>query len=99
MRAARRAAGARSAIKQAAYLVYDVNGNKVSVFIFDANDVPIESRRKTVVGNREVYLDQEHGYNVALFRDHGVGYAIASELDQDQMMKLVSSAGFPPKRR
>jgi mycothiol system anti-sigma-R factor len=79
----------------AAYLVYDVNGDKVSVFIFDANDMPIETRRKTVIGNREVYFDQEHGYNVALFRDRGVGYAIASDLDQEQMMKLVSSAVAP----
>ena len=81
--------------KPAAYLVYDINGDKVSVFIFDANDMPIETRRKTVIGNRDVYFDQEHGYNVALFRDRGVGYAIASDLDQDQMMKLVSSAVAP----
>lgn len=81
--------------KQAAYLVYDVHGDKVSVFIFDASELPIEARRKAVVGNREVYFDQEHGYNVALFRDRGVGYAIASDLDQDQMMKLVSSAVAP----
>ena len=70
--------------KQAAYLVYDINGDKVSVFIFDAGDLPIESRRKTVIGNREVYFDQEHGYNVALFRDRGVGYAIASDLDKSR---------------
>lgn len=81
--------------KPAAYLVYDVNGDKVSVFIFDASDLPIEARRKAVVGNREVYFDQEHGYNVALYRDRGVGYAIASDLDQDQMLKLVSSAVSP----
>ena len=81
--------------KQAAYLVYDVHGDKVSVFIFDASDLPIEARRKAVVGNREVYFDQEHGYNVALFRDRGVGYAIASDLDQDQMLKLVSAAVSP----
>ncbi len=81
--------------KPAAYLVYDVNGDKVSVFIFDANDLPIETRRKTVIDNHEVYFDQEHGYNVALFRDRGVGYAIASDLDQDQMVKLVSSAVSP----
>ena len=80
---------------QAAYLVYDVHGDKVSVFIFDANDTSIETRRKTVIGNREVYFDQEHGYNVALFRDHGVGYAIASDLDQEQMLKMVSSAVSP----
>ncbi len=81
--------------RPAAYLVYDVNGDKVSVFIFDANDMPIETRRKTVIDNREVYFDQEHGYNVALFRDRGVGYAIASDLDQEQMVKLVSSAVAP----
>ena len=81
--------------KQAAYLVYDVHGDKVSVFIFDASELPIEARRKAVVGNREVYFDQEHGYNVALYRDRGVGYAIASDLDQDQMLKLVRSAVSP----
>jgi mycothiol system anti-sigma-R factor len=81
--------------KPAAYLVYDINGDKVSVFIFDASDLPIETRRKAVIGNHEVYFDQEHGYNVALYRDRGVGYAIASDLDQDQMIKLVSSAVSP----
>jgi predicted Zn-dependent protease len=55
----------------------------------------IETRHRQVIGNREVFFDQEHGYNVALFRDRGVGYAIASDLDQDQMMKLVSSAVSP----
>ena len=81
--------------KPAAYLIYDVNGDKVSVFVFDASDLPIETRKKTVIDNREVYFDQEHGYNVALFRDRGVGYAIASDMDQDQMVKLVSSAVSP----
>lgn len=81
--------------KPAAYLIYDVNGDKVSVFVFDASDLPIETRKRTVIDNREVYFDQEHGYNVALFRDRGVGYAIASDMDQDQMVKLVSSAVSP----
>ena len=35
------------------------------------------------------------GYNVAMFRDRGVGYAIASDLDNDQMFKLVSGAVAP----
>ena len=77
---------------QAAYLFYEVDGNKVSVFVFDAGEVPMEARRHQIIGNREVYFDAERGYNVALYRDHGVGYAIAGDLDQDQMMTLVSSA-------
>jgi anti-sigma factor RsiW len=81
--------------KQAAYLVYDMNGIRVSVFVFDSGELPIEARKRVVIGNREVFLDQEHGYNVAIYRDRGVGYAIASDLDQDQIVKLVSSAFTP----
>jgi len=87
---------AEVANQQAAYLVYDVNGNKVSVFIFDPASVPLTLPQKATVQNREVYLDQEHGYNVALYRDHGVGYAIAGDLDRDQMLKLVSAAVSQP---
>jgi mycothiol system anti-sigma-R factor len=78
--------------RQAACLFYDVHGNKMSVFIFDPGELPMEAKRKEVIGNREVYLDGERGYNVALYRDQGVGYAIASDLDQDELVKLVSSA-------
>lgn len=77
---------------QAAYLMYEVDGNRVSVFIFDPGDMPLDARRHAVIGNREVYFDGEHGYNVALYRDQGVGYAIASDMDQSQMLRLVSAA-------
>jgi len=81
--------------RQAAYLVYDFNGEKVSVFVFDPAHVQMESQRKAIIKNREVYFDQERGYNVAVFQDHGVGYAIASDLDNEQMVKLVSDAVSP----
>jgi anti-sigma factor (TIGR02949 family) len=81
--------------KQAAYLVYDVNGNKVSVFVFDPSELPIEARKKQLIGNREVFFDEEHGYNVAMFRDRGVGYAFASDMDREEMSKLVSAAIAP----
>jgi anti-sigma factor RsiW len=81
--------------RQAAYLVYDVGGNKVSVFIFDPGNESLESQRKAIIDNHEVYFDQERGYNVAMYRDRGVGYAIASDLDSGQMYKLVSAAVAP----
>ena len=77
---------------QAAYLVYDLNHHKVSVFVFDASDLPIEAHQKRVIGNREVWFDEGRGYNVAMYRDRGVGYAIASDMDPNQMYELVSSA-------
>jgi anti-sigma factor (TIGR02949 family) len=81
--------------RQAAYLVYDVRGAKVSVFVFDPGGMPLEARSRREIGNHEIYLDGERGYHVALYRDRGVGYAIASDLDEDQMIGLVSSAVQP----
>lgn len=78
--------------RQAAYLRYEVDGNRVSVFIFDPGDMPISAPRKQKIGNREVFLDVERGYNVALYQDRGVSYAVTSELGEDQLIQLVSSA-------
>ncbi len=77
--------------RQAAYLQYDMNGERVGVFMFDPSQLPLGAKSKRVVGNRDVYFDQENGSNVALFEDRGVGYAITSDLDQDQMVSLVSA--------
>jgi mycothiol system anti-sigma-R factor len=87
---------AEVANQQAALLVYDLNGNKVSVFIFDPSSVPLELPQRATVSNREVFLDQEHGYNVAVFRDHGVGYAITGDVNREQMLKFVSSTVTQP---
>lgn len=77
--------------RDAAYLVYDVDGNKVSVFVFDPSAMPFEGAPHEHVGNRDVTMAQERGYNVALFEDDGVGYAIASDMDRASMLKLVSA--------
>ncbi len=78
--------------RQAAYLRYEVDGNRVSVFIFDPGDLAISAGRKQKIGNRDVFLDVERGYNVVLYQDRGVSYAVASDLAEDQLIQLVSSA-------
>jgi mycothiol system anti-sigma-R factor len=78
--------------REAAYLVYEVNGDKVSVLVFDPRDVPLQARQHRTIGNHDVYLDGQRGYNVAVYRDRDVGYAFTSEMDQDQMIQLVSTA-------
>lgn len=81
--------------RQAAYLVYNVSGNRVSVFVFDPGDLPIDGRRIRRVGGREVFLDEKAGYHVALLRNGGLGYAFASDLDEDRMFQLVSATSMP----
>lgn len=79
--------------QQAAYLLYDASGNKVSVFIFDAGDMQFETSRRMMVNDREVFVDEDRGYNVAMFRQKGVGYAIASDIPEAQMLQFVSAIG------
>ncbi len=81
--------------RDAALLMYDVDGEKVSVLVFDPSDVPLEARRTRYVGNHEVFLDGERGYHVALYRDRDLGYAFTSGMDEDRMIQLVSTAVSP----
>jgi anti-sigma factor RsiW len=75
--------------QHAAYLVYSMQGgHKVSVFVYPGN-IPIEAPRRIVVRDRPVYVGDESGYRVALFRDRGIGYALASDLDESELVRLV----------
>jgi anti-sigma factor (TIGR02949 family) len=77
----------------AAYLIYQVQGaHKVSVYVFDPGDQSISTPRRVVVDNRQVYMGVERGYRVALFRDQGVGYAVYSDLDERNVIQLVSQS-------
>ncbi len=78
--------------RDAAYLVYDVNGERVSVVVFDPSNLPLETRRSRQVGQQPVYLGGERGYHVAMFRDRDIGYAVTSDMDEDRMLQLVSTA-------
>ena len=78
--------------RQAAYLVYDVRGEKVSVFMFDPGNLRMGGPRRTRMGDHDVWLDGQRGFNVAMYRNHGVGYAITSDMDEGRMLQLVSTA-------
>ncbi|MSP62347.1 MAG: hypothetical protein EXR72_18845 [Myxococcales bacterium] len=81
--------------RDAAYLVYDVGGQKVSVLVFDPGAVRYESPRHRSVQNHNVYLDGHGGYHVATYRHGDVGYAFTSDMDEERMIQLVSSAVSP----
>lgn len=79
--------------RDAAQLLYTVGGSNVTVYVFDASGMPMDSARKRLVaGNREVYVDSARGYNVVFYRDRDVGYAFTSDLGEDEMLRLVSAS-------
>ena len=78
--------------REAAHLIYNLRGKKVSVFVFDPGDKPIPVRHARRIGNHEVALHQRGNYSVAVFRQGRVGYAITSDLPESEMLQLVSAA-------
>jgi anti-sigma factor (TIGR02949 family) len=78
--------------RDAAQLVYRVAGSQVTVYVFDPAGMAMRAPRKRIVRDRVVYLDGARGYTVVFYRDRGVGYAFASDLDADQMLRLVSAS-------
>ena len=78
--------------RQAAHLIYNVRGQKVSVLVFDPSVLPSHLDRVQRVRNHDVHFQRQAGYNVAVYRQGNVGYAITSDLPELEMMQLVSAA-------
>ena len=78
--------------RQAAHLIYNVRGQKVSVLVFDPSVLPAHLQGMQRVRNHDVYFQRQAGYNVAVYRQGNVGYAITSDLPEPEMMQLVSAA-------
>ena len=71
----------------AAYLLYDVDGSKVSVLIFEAEHSGLT---QVTGGEGRVYVDNSSGYHVGLGQRDGVGYAFTSDLPAERFVELVA---------
>lgn len=78
--------------RDAAQIVYRVGQSNVTVYVFDASGMAMDAPRKRIVGSRELFVGGARGYNVVFYRDRGVGYAFTSDLAEDDMLRLVSTA-------
>jgi anti-sigma factor RsiW len=77
--------------RQAAYLVYggDDPARRTTLLVFPG-ELALPDGRRTTVGNREVVMANERGYNVALWQNRGIVYSLVSDLDERDMLQLVS---------
>ncbi len=79
--------------QQAASLRYKMPGHRVTVYVFDSRKVPIHKRleKRLVGGGSPIYVGQWRGYSVAARDNRGVGYAMAADLDDTEITRLISS--------
>lgn len=78
--------------RRAAYAVYEVDGTRLSVMMFDGQGLTVPSDSIRAIGDREVMVVNQRGYEVAMLQDDGVTYAITSELPESQFLSLVAGS-------
>lgn len=77
---------------RAASLRYQVDGHRVTVYVYNSTRFPLRvTLEPRVVLNRPVYVGNRHGYSIAAVEQRGVGYAVASDLDDSESAELVAS--------
>lgn len=69
---------------EAAYLVYEANGRKLSVMLFDG-----ENMDPGMDLTAETFIDNSSGYNVAIRERGGVMHTFTSDMDATQLARLV----------
>jgi mycothiol system anti-sigma-R factor len=80
----------------AAYLQYGAPryGGRLSLFIVEdpGATLRLDGARRTVVGNREIFLAHAHGHSVVVWRNLDVVYSLVSDLGEDETLSLLAPA-------
>lgn len=76
--------------RKIAYILYEINGHSLSVFMFDAKGLKFPKARKVTVNNRIFSLRKEKGYNSALWLDEDIACVFVSEIDEAELLYLAS---------
>ena len=80
--------------RQAAVVTYTIpadDGRRVSLLIVDDPEQQLAGAAR-LIADREVWLSQARGFNVASWRNHEIVYSLISDLDEQDVLALVKSA-------
>jgi anti-sigma factor RsiW len=78
--------------QNAASLRYKIGGHKVTLYVYDSSRFPIEKRlERRQVGDTAVYVGSRRGYSIGATDSRGVGYALASDLNDAETAELVAA--------
>jgi anti-sigma factor RsiW len=82
----------------AAMLQYTLaGGHRISIYVYDPHYVRTSPSRlrQTVIGSEPVYIGHVRGWSVAAAEQRGVGYAVASDLNDEESAELALAAAPP----
>ena len=78
--------------RRAAFLLYEVDGARMSTILFDGDGVKVPREHLRRVHDREIAWLNQKGYGVAVVQDSGVTYTMISDLSEDRFLNLVSDS-------
>jgi anti-sigma factor RsiW len=81
--------------RKAATLVYGRRLHTVSVFVFRADGLPWPHSGLEKLGRLEVLRTASRGFNVLLWRDGELGFALVSDVDPRDLSLLASKLAGP----
>jgi len=82
--------------RKAATLVFGRRLHSISLFVFKADGLPWPGAGLEAAGRAEVYRTSARGFNVLLWRDGELGYALVSDVSAGDLMLLASKLAPPP---
>ncbi|MCC6663371.1 MAG: hypothetical protein IT375_06480 [Polyangiaceae bacterium] len=78
--------------QRAASLRYSYDGHRVTLYVYNSAQFPLRATLEPrVVRNMPVYVGSRRGYSIAAVEKRGVGYAVATDLDDRESAELVAS--------
>jgi anti-sigma factor RsiW len=80
--------------RAAALRYYLSDGHRVTLYVYDSNRCPLRatsSLEPRVVRDQPVFVGTRRGYSIAAREKRGLGYAVASDLDDGVSAELVAS--------
>lgn len=76
--------------QRAASLRYNLGGRRVTLYVYNSARVPLRATLEPrVVYNTPVYVGSRRGYSIAAVERRGVGYAVATDLNDRESAELV----------
>ena len=78
--------------QRAASLRFLVDGHRMTVYVYNSERFPVAtSFKRRVVRNEQVFTGWKRGYSIATTDRHGVGYAVATDLGEEEGAEIVAS--------
>ncbi len=81
--------------QRAAFLLYEVDGARLSAMLFDGEGMSVPRENLRRVADRDIAWLNQKGYGVAVMQDAGVTYALTSDLTEERFLELVGESVDP----